>query len=167
MSKEQIKNFLSLIKDVYSKLTANVIPDDERLNTLPPKTENNARMSALIIFIHFVLEVFNSTVRCKEHSDLQGKNEVIFYINCMIVQKILKSTFKNSLGIINSASLQYSKLIYNVQFYFYKLVINDWKLKLMIPPKAVLKHKPWTSLVVQWLRICPCSSQLEKVCVRQ
>ena len=34
---KQLSSSSSLIKDVYSKLTANVIPDGERLNTLPPR----------------------------------------------------------------------------------------------------------------------------------
>lgn len=107
---------------------------------------NKARMSALITFIHYTggFQQYRKAHKHKnnqKHTDFEGKNENVFLCKWHdYLENPLKSwRKKKTLGIISEFS-ELAGLKVNVQFYFYVLKINDWKLKLIFF-KVVLKYK--------------------------
>lgn len=59
--------YINIIKSIEDKAAADVIPNDEKINTLPPKkTRNKTRMHILSTFIRYNIEVLAIAIRGKK-----------------------------------------------------------------------------------------------------
>ena len=79
-------NFLNLSKNVYKKSTANIIFNDERLNTFPLslRPRQGCLLSPLPIQFNVILKVLASTIsQVKEIRSMQIGKEKITVLICM------------------------------------------------------------------------------------
>ncbi|KAF6271540.1 hypothetical protein mRhiFer1_009646 [Rhinolophus ferrumequinum] len=101
-------NFCTMIKDIYEKLTANIL-NGERLKAFPPKIRSNTKIPLSPLLFNIVLEVLTKVIRQeKEIKAIQmGKEEVKYsQMTRSYIEKIPTESTRKHLKNMNSAKLQ-------------------------------------------------------------
>ena len=94
-------NFLNLINNIYKKSTANIVPNGEKLETLPLKSGTRQRCHLSPLLFKIILEVLADAIRQEKQIKgiLIGKEEVklsLFAGDMIAYVKNLKKSTENS-----------------------------------------------------------------------
>ena len=126
-------NYLSRIKAIYDKHTANITLKGEKLKALPlrPGRRQGCPLSQLLFSI--VLEVLATAI--KEEKEIEGiqtgKVKLSLFADDILYTENLKTLTENyESSSMNSVKLQDTKLIHRNLLHFYTLTTKDQKEKL-------------------------------------